>query len=56
MTVHIGEITSEVSTEDAGSPGPSTAPDPWEERATLAAALLRLERDRLRTATGYGDD
>lgn len=57
MTVHIGEITSEVAT-GAAAVGPDAAgeADEWEERARLAAMLERLERDRHRTATGYGDD
>ncbi|KAF0956729.1 MULTISPECIES: hypothetical protein [Rhodococcus] len=58
MTVHIGQITSEV---DATSPATATVAagdkaDEWEERARLAAMLDRLERDRRRTSTGYGDD
>ena len=59
MTVHIGEITSEV-----GAPLPDTTAeasgegttDEWEDRIRLAAQLERLERDRLRTVTGTGDD
>lgn len=58
MTVHVGQVTSEVH---AASPGGAdrSAPDEvneWDERAHLAAQLDRVARDRLRTSTGYGDD
>ncbi|GAA0460691.1 hypothetical protein Ade02nite_15030 [Paractinoplanes deccanensis] len=51
MTVHVGELTSEVVA--AGEP-PTRAPEVsiWEERQRLRAALERIERDRCRTATG----
>ena len=57
MTVHVGEITSEVSVpapdrDAAALPGA----DEWEERARLDAMLERVARDRYRTSTGYGDD
>lgn len=56
MSVHIGRITSEVTTSapvDAGAGDEqSDQPPDWEERARLAAVLERLTTDRLRTATG----
>lgn len=58
MTVHVGQITSEVHTTSPGvaeREQPETA-DEWDERVRLAAQLERIARDRLRTATGYGDD
>jgi hypothetical protein len=54
MTVHVGEVLSEVSAAAPGgsSPaGPALGADEWEERARLADLLDRLQRDRLRTAT-----
>lgn len=58
MSVHIGEITSEVATGATGAPADESggASDEWEERVRLAASWDRLERDRRRTATGCGDD
>ncbi|MBK5224427.1 MAG: hypothetical protein JJE52_16450 [Acidimicrobiia bacterium] len=60
MTVHVGQITSEV---DAGSARPAVAPvaasgasvDEWEERVRLAARLDRIARDLLRTSTEPND-
>jgi hypothetical protein len=60
VTVHVGQITSEVTSAGAG-----TADDPagsggdvsvWEERNRFEAFVERLARDRLRTATGGGHD
>ena len=64
MTVHIGQITSEVMTAPAGddttagsaSSGGGGDEAPWAEQARLEMTLERLHRDRLRTATGHGDD
>lgn len=58
MTIHVGELTSEVVATGSGSEaaaggGPGSK---WEERAMVAATLERLTRDRLRTATGHGHD
>jgi hypothetical protein len=57
MTVHVGQITSEVTV--AGAPAPATegeAPTVWAERCRIEAMVERLARDRLRTATGCGHD
>ena len=53
MSVHIGEVTSEVTATTA-EPLPTTEPPPnvWQERVRIEAMLERLERDRRRTATG----
>jgi|EndMetStandDraft_8_1072994.scaffolds.fasta_scaffold326927_2 hypothetical protein len=57
MTVHVGQVTSEVTALPSATTGeqPSTQ-DTWEQRAVLDALLARIDRDRARTATGYGDD
>ncbi len=55
MTVHVGEVTSEVSAAAAQMPG-GESEDPWEEQARMAAVLDRAARDRRRTGTGFGDD
>ena len=53
MTVHIGEVISEVATAApaAGAAGRDDT-SVWERHARLAAQLAQIERDRLRTATG----
>lgn len=53
MTIHIGEITSEVTVAaPSGATGEErTDPSPWERRARLDADLARLARDRRRTST-----
>mgnify|MGYP001254063636 CR=1 FL=1 len=53
MSVHIGEVTSDVTATSA-EPVPTTAPPPtvWQERVRIEATLERLARDRQRTATG----
>jgi hypothetical protein len=53
MSVHIGEVTSEVTATTAEAL-PTTDPqtNPWQERMRIEATLERLARDRLRTATG----
>lgn len=61
MTVHVGEITSEVTSPrsdavaDAGTATGDTA-ERWEQQVRTSAMLHTLARDRARTATGYGDD
>ncbi|WP_250002270.1 hypothetical protein [Actinoplanes sp. M2I2] len=53
MSVHIGEVTSEVTATTAEPyPSPEPAPSVWHERARTEAMLERIARDRLRTATG----
>jgi hypothetical protein len=62
MTVHVGQVTSEVHTSTGPTDAAAAAADggagvnPWEERARIAALIERISRDRLRTATGHGDD
>lgn len=58
MTVHVGEITSEVvATGNAGADrGGGDEVSVWEERRRMEAALQRLAVDRARTATGHGHD
>jgi len=58
MTVHVGEITSEVVAMGgaAGSEANGSEASVWEERCRTEATIERLARDRLRTATGYGHD
>lgn len=58
MTVHIGQITSEV-TAAPQVPDQDTeeeAVSVWAEQARLVALLARARRDRDRTATGDGRD
>ncbi|MGH3774190.1 MAG: hypothetical protein ACRDRR_00405 [Pseudonocardiaceae bacterium] len=57
MTVHVGEITSEVVAMGgaAGSEAGGEA-SVWEQQCRTEATIERLARDRLRTATGYGHD
>ena len=55
MTVHIGEVTSEVRTPAPAPPEAMAAgggSNPWEERVRIAGLLDRLAGDRCRTATG----
>lgn len=62
MTVHVGEITSEVTPPrsdavvDAGAATGDSAAERWAQEARTSAMLDQLARDRARTATGYGDD
>jgi hypothetical protein len=56
MTVHVGEITSEVTAARSPGAADATGGDEWEERVRLAALMEQEARDRARTATGYGDD
>lgn len=51
MSVHIGEVISEVSATTAEPPA-EPSPSIWQERVRTEAALERLALDRLRTATG----
>lgn len=56
MTVHVGELTSEVVA--VGEPPATGTPEvsAWEERERLRAALERIQRDRCRTATEEDHD
>ena len=51
MSVHIGEVTSEVTATTAEQQS-RPAESVWQERERMEATLERLGRDRLRTATG----
>jgi hypothetical protein len=53
MTVHIGEVTSEVTATTVETPpAPAAEAGVWEERLRIEAIVERLARDRERTATG----
>ena len=58
MTVHIGQITSEVRSTAPVQPGRAADKEasPWDERIQVAAMLERVARDRRRTSTGVEDD
>ncbi len=59
MTIHIGEVTSEVVATGGPSGAEETgggAASVWEERVRVESMLERLARDRMRTSTGGGDD
>ncbi|GAA3650819.1 hypothetical protein GCM10022237_08210 [Nocardioides ginsengisoli] len=58
MTVHIGQVTSEVHSAAPVVPdAPAQQETPaWEERMRVAALVERVARDRARTATGGIDD
>lgn len=57
MTVHVGQVTSEVHAT-AALPDDDAGADEnrWEEPVRLAAMLGRVARNRDRTATGFGHD
>jgi hypothetical protein len=59
MSIHVGQITSEVRAAPAAGPPDASSGDAssvWDERVRIAAALQRVARDRRRTATGLADD
>jgi len=58
MTVHIGQVTSEVHSGAPVMPDAPANPETpvWEERMRVAALVERIARDRARTATGGVDD
>ena len=61
MTVHIGQITSEVRSTAPGYPDRAAdkagkQASRWDERVRVAATLERVARDRRRTSTGVEDD
>jgi hypothetical protein len=58
MTVHIGQITSEVRSTAPVHPDRTADKEtsPWDERVRIAAMLERVARDRRRTSTGVEDD
>jgi hypothetical protein len=62
MTVHIGRLTSEVTASGGGGGGGNSSGGdreeltPWEQQRQIAAAVNGQRCQRMRTATGYGDD
>jgi hypothetical protein len=59
MSIHVGQITSEVRAAPAAGPADDASSDAssvWDERVRVAGALQRAARDRRRTATGLADD
>jgi hypothetical protein len=52
MSIHIGEITSEVEATTAEPAAAAATTSVWQERVRIDAMLERLAADRLRTATG----
>ena len=60
MTVHVGQVTSEVRMSDTPrettEAAAKSAASVWDERYRVAALLERVSADRRRTATGFGDD
>jgi hypothetical protein len=52
MSIHVGEITSEVEATTAEPLAGEAAVSIWQERIRIEAMLERLAADRLRTATG----
>lgn len=57
MTVHIGQVTSEVHSVAPVAPDPPDheSTPAWEQRMRIAALVERVARDRARTDTGGGD-
>lgn len=58
MSVHVGELTSEIVTRQPNGPGAVTTPstDPWEQRDVLAAHLGELARLEQRLRGSDRDD
>jgi hypothetical protein len=58
MTVHVGQVTSEVRSSAPVRPDAvgDEQSNVWEQRHRTAALVERVGRDRRRTATGVGDD
>lgn len=57
MTVHVGQVTSEVVAIEPGRAGAEEEGETvWAQRCRIEAMVERLARDRLRTATGSGHD
>ncbi len=58
MSVHIGELTTEVAVENGQTPSPSSPPAKapgWADRDAVRRIQDRLERDGARTeARGFG--
>jgi hypothetical protein len=52
MSIHVGEITSEVEATTAEPPAAEATTSVWQEQVRMDAMLERLAADRLRTATG----
>ncbi len=56
MTVHIGELTSEVVARPADPPGPVEEAGMWTERDRILAAHAQVAMEHLRVAAEDGDD
>jgi hypothetical protein len=57
MPVHVGEMTSEVTTENApGANAGAGAPTKWEELARVREMQAQVARDALRTSAEAYDD
>lgn len=59
MSVHIGRLTSEISSTRGGSGSSSDDGEestPWEQQRRIAATADRQRCLQMRTATGFGDD
>jgi hypothetical protein len=52
VSIHIGEITSEVEATTAEPAAGEASASIWQERVRIEATLEQLAADRLRTATG----
>ncbi|WP_138760652.1 hypothetical protein [Modestobacter altitudinis] len=59
MTVHVGEVSSEVDVQGMGSPGTAAAqaprPKPWDEQQRHRELAEEHLHDRARTAGGGFD-
>jgi hypothetical protein len=57
MSVHVDELTSEVTADAAPAPPPASAPPTvWQEQARLRALRERAARDAARTCAEAYDD
>ncbi|TDW77137.1 hypothetical protein [Kribbella pratensis] len=52
MSIHIGEVTSDVEATTAEPITGEATASVWQERLRIEGALEQLAADRLRTATG----
>jgi hypothetical protein len=56
MTVHVDDLTTEVTTEPDAAVEPATRQESWAQREQVQAAAERLARDQARTrAEGFDD-
>ena len=56
MSLHIGEITSDVVTVPADPPAPPEPEAPWDDRARIQAIQAQLAIERERVAAEDVDD